>query len=344
MKRFSLFLFYATIAFLLLWQLPWCYNFFAVKSDRAPFTLYSTVIGDFVQMIPEEGKGVKRCDLSGHTYTEAEFDSILPTFYARQLMSDERFPDSIQGVAVTPRQIQRENFTFRSSPSDVNAPCIGLYPLLESLSGRVDLEMPDDVFRITKKGIEFIDMESNSLNVDKSQLFTQAMRNKGFSFPALEISGNPTTRKEYDEGYVLLDAKHQLFHLKQMRGRPYVRLVAGAEKLRLKHLYITEFSNKKTLAFMIDENHGFYVLNAPSYEIKKTGVTRCNPETDDLIILGDMFNWTVKVGTPESVNYYALDASSYALVKQHEERQSSQTMPGLTFTSYLDNYVFPRFE
>ena len=47
MRRFSTILLYVTIAFLLLWQLPWCYNFFVVKPEKTPFTLYSFVIGDF---------------------------------------------------------------------------------------------------------------------------------------------------------------------------------------------------------------------------------------------------------------------------------------------------------
>ena len=45
MRRFSTILLYVTIAFLLLWQLPWCYNFFVVKPEKTPFTLYSFVIG-----------------------------------------------------------------------------------------------------------------------------------------------------------------------------------------------------------------------------------------------------------------------------------------------------------
>ena len=56
MKRFSTLLLYVTIAFLLLWQLPWCYNFFVVKPEKTPFTLYSFVIGDFALMGQEEGK------------------------------------------------------------------------------------------------------------------------------------------------------------------------------------------------------------------------------------------------------------------------------------------------
>lgn len=51
------------------------------------------------------------------------------------------------------------------------------------------------------------------------------MTKKNFRFPAIEIVGNPTVKKEYDEGYLLLDADRRLFHLKQVKGRPYVRAI-----------------------------------------------------------------------------------------------------------------------
>lgn len=344
MKRFSTLLLYATIAFLLLWQLPWCYNFFFVKPEKTPFTLYSFVIGDFVQMGQEEGKGAIRRDLAGNTYSETAFDSILPMFYFRQLISDERFPDTINGVAVTPKMVQTENFNFRSVPSDINAPVIGLYPLLESMSGRVDLKMPDDVFRITPQGIEFIDMASNSVKTNKSIQFTETMTKKGFRFPATEIAGNPTVKKEYDEGYLLLDADRRLFHLKQVKGRPYVRSIELPEELTPKHLYLTEFRNKKTLAFITDTDNAFYVLQNRTYEIVKTGVPAFNPEKDALTIIGNMFDWTVRVTTVDADNYYALDANDYSLIKKLENKSDAPSMPGITFTSYTDKYVMPRFE
>ena len=106
MKRFSQILLYVTIVLLLVWQLPWCYNFFTSKPEKTPFTLYSFVIDDFAMMGQEGDKGMVRRDLSGNTYTQAQFDSILPMFYVRQLMADERFPDTINGVPVTPRLVQ----------------------------------------------------------------------------------------------------------------------------------------------------------------------------------------------------------------------------------------------
>lgn len=191
MRRFSTLLLYVTIAFLLLWQLPWCYNFFVVKPEKTPFTLYSFVIGDFALMGQEDGKGTVRRDLAGNIYSEAAFDSILPMFYFRQLMSDERFPDTIKGIAVTPKLVQTENFNFRSVPSDINAPSIGLYPLLESMSGRVDLKMPDDVFRITSQGIDFIDMATNSVKADKKPSVHGSHEQKRLSLPRYEDSRKP---------------------------------------------------------------------------------------------------------------------------------------------------------
>ena len=212
------------------------------------------------------------------------------------------------------------------------------------MSGRVDLKMPDDVFRITSKGIEFIDMATNSVKEDKSLQFTEAMTKKDFRFPATEIVGNPTVKKEYDEGYLLLDADRRLFHLKQVKGRPYVRAITLPEGLTLEHLYLTEFRNKKTLAFMTDVNNAFYVLQSRTYEVVKTGIPVFNPETDALTIIGNMFDWTVRVTTPTSDNYYALNADDYSLIKKLENASSTHSMPGITFTSYTDKYVMPRFE
>ncbi|MBR8720495.1 hypothetical protein IX307_001662 [Bacteroides pyogenes] len=344
MKHFSTLLLFLTVCFLLLWQLPWCYNFFAAKPGKTPFTLYSTVIGDFAMIGHEEEKGMIRRDLAGGVYTQAQFDSILPMFYLRQLVADDRFPDSIHGVAVTPKEVQMENITFRSVPSEVNAPVIGLYPLLESLSGRVDLKMPDDIFRITGKGIEFIDMASNSVNVSKSLRFTEAMKKKGFHFPARAIAGNPTVKKEYDEGYLVLDADSRLFHLKQVKGRPFVRAVNLPEGVELKHLYVTEFRNKKVLGLLSGADHSLYVLNNRTYEVVKVGVSSFNPESDELTLLGNMFDWTIRISTPREDCYYAVDANDYTLIKSFVRSRSRNSIPGLTFTSYKDKWVYPRFE
>ena len=295
-----------TVFVLLLWLLPWAYNFAFYKPERTPFTLWSCVVGDFA-VVDFVGDGIVRRDRGGRTYTDREFDSILPTFYARQLLNDERFPDSLCGVAVTPRLLQSENFMFRSTPAEINKPRTGLY----------------DVFRITSSGIEFVVMATNRIDRGKSDRFTEAMTRKGFRFPALAVAGNPSTRKEYDEGYLLLDASWQLFHLKQVKGRPYVRAID----------------------LLTDTENGFHVLSKPSYEIVRVGIPGWNPESESLTVIGNMFDWTVRVTGAGADRYYAVDARrEYRLIDSMVYGSERTPLPGLVFTSYDDGYVKPRFE
>lgn len=344
MLRFSKIIFWAIAAILLLWQLPWCYNFVTVKADRTPFTLYSTVTGDFAMLRADADRGLLREDRYGNVYTEEQFDSILPAFYLRQLVTDERFPDSIAGVAVTPRQIQAANFTFRLSPAAIASPQIGLYPLLESMSGRVDLKMPEDVFRITDSGIEFVRMKENAVDGPKSRRFTEAMERKGFRFPATDISGNPTARKEYDEGYVILDADRKLFHLKQVKGRPYCRAIALPEGMTPDKVFITEFTDRSMLAFIADTEHKLWVVRKPSYDIVRVGIPSYDPYDESIMIIGNMFDWTVKITDRDTDRYYAIDAQDLSLLDTLSYRSEGRPLTGLRFTSSYDRYVFPRFE
>lgn len=342
MKRFSQLFLIFTVALLLIWQIPWWYNFFAARPAKIPFALYSTVAGEFLSFEQMQDKKSSLRDRSGRIYTQEQADTLLPFFYMRQLIADERFPDKIKGITVTPRDVQNSNFSFRIAPSDLNAPKIGLYPLLESMSGRVELSMPDDVFRITPRGIEFVRVESNTIDTEKSMEFTRAMNSKGFAFPAREISGNPTTRKEYDEGYLLLDAEGKLFHLKQMRGRPYVRPIPLPEGFVALRIFLTEFKSRGTLGFVTDIRGKFHVIDRKNYTVRETGIPAYRPGSESLSIIGNMFDWTVCIRKPEAVAYYALDAEDYSLVDSIRFPLRSIALPGLSFTSTSDKYVRPR--
>ena len=331
------------IVLLLLWQIPSIYNFFAVKLTDTPFTLYSSVVGKFAILQHSEDKKMTYKDHTGGEYTEDQFDSILPTFYYRQLITDGRFPDSICGRAVTPRDIQISNFNMRISPLDLNVPKIGVQQLLESMSGRVDLTLPDDVFRITDSGMEFVKMATNEIDDEKSRRFTEMMSSKGFVFPAYRMSGNPTDRKEYDEGYVMLDANRKLFHIKQTVGRAYVRAIELPKGLVVEHLFITEFPSRKWLCFMTDVEGNFWVVERDSYAVKQTEIPQFNPEAESMLIIGNMFDWTVRVNRANEQCYYAINADDYTLIDSLTYSTPNKTMPGLKFTTTKDKFVKPRF-
>ncbi len=243
------------------------------------------------------------------------------------------------------RLLQSENFMFRSALSEIVKPHTGLYPLLESMSGRVDLEMPDGVFRIAPSGIEFVVMATNRIDREKSDRFTEAMIRKGLRFPALAVAGNPSARKEYDEGYLLLDVSRQLFHLKQVKGPSLCSCDRTAEGMQAEHLFVTEFPARRTLGFLTDAKNGFYALLKPSYEIVRVGIPSWNPECESLTVIGNLFDWTLRVTGCEADRYYAVDArQGYRLLDSMIYESHSAPLPGLAFTSYDDGYVKPRFE
>ena len=342
MIRFSKLFLYVTVAILLVWQLPWCYAFLTLKPAKTPFTMYSSVLGDFIITQLDENKQLHRYDTQGNTYTQQQVDSLLPALYLRQLTADERFPDTICGRAVSPKDIQQTNFTFKSVPSAINAPQTGIYFLMESMSKRVDLKMPEDAFRFTHKGIEFIRMETNTVDEAKSKGFTDVLVEKGFTFPARYASGNPTTRKDYDEGYLILDAKQQLFHLKCTKGRPYVKALPLPAGVVPEYVFITEFRSRLTLGYLVDSNHHFYIINSDG-SIIRSELPSFDPAKDELTIFGNMFDWTVKISTHKDECFYALDAKDYTLIKEHVYKDIHRSIPGLSFTSPDDKFVKPRF-
>ena len=56
MIRFSKIFFYITVAVLLVWQLPWCYAFLTLKPVKTPFTMYSSVLGDWQYIYTTAGR------------------------------------------------------------------------------------------------------------------------------------------------------------------------------------------------------------------------------------------------------------------------------------------------
>lgn len=344
MLRISKIILYAFVAVLLLWELPWLYAFLSSKAANRPTVIYSHVLRDFVITRLDELTGTMvRTDAAGHTYTRKQVDSLLPTVYFRQLANDSRFPDSIAGCAVSPRMLQQNNFTFRSSPDNLNRPTLGLYYLFESNSGRVELEMPKDVFRITRSGIEFVTAETNTVDTEKSRRFTAKMREKGFVFPARFVAGNPTPRKDYDEGCMLIDSEGRLFHLKQIMGQPYVRLVQLPDSVEPQTAFVTEYPGRRTLALIADARNQLYAIGSGNYSLTRVGIPSWNPRTESLTIIGNLFDWTIHVFSEHRNDYYAVSADNLELLKTMALPVEDQTYWGLHFKSSTDKYVMPRF-
>lgn len=344
MKRIATILLYITVALLIIWQIPWWYNYLRADASREPFTIYSQLLGDFIITDHDEGTMTYRSGQGGQ-YSREEVDSLLPTFYYRQLLTDGRLPDTLYGEAVTPQLIQQGAVTFRCSPRTLAAPAVALYPLLESASRRVKLEMPEDLFRITGQAIEFVDMKSNQTDKAKSALYTKLFQEKGFAFPAQRIAGNATAQKEYDNGYLLIDQGGKLFHLKQMAGKPYLRAIDLPEGVEAAEAFVWELPSRRHIGLISTRDHQLYLIEREGYRPCRLGIPSWDPHREDLTIIGnDLDSYTLKVSTADATSYYALDATDYTLLNTLQVDHPERTIPGLHFTSRLDSWVKPRLD
>ena len=291
------------------------------KPHRSPFVMYSCINNDYL-ILRTDGKTVRE-DTKGNTYTREEYEQKLPLMYVRQLLISETMPDTINGVAMDMHELSRAKSFYRFKPEGMITPSPKLYPLFEAESGRAQLEMPEDFFRITWR-IDFINSNTNKIDEEKSQLFSAALFQKGFKFPAKQIAGIPTTRKSCDEGYLIVDSVNKLFHLKMMEGLPYVYAVDLPENLTFKHISCVDNKDKRDYAYLFSENNEIYVLTQDEYELIKLPVSDFQAETCELKIYADLFNINIIIEDDSHLKVITLDYNSYEVVDTYNEDWKSR--------------------
>ena len=313
MKRL-IYIIIALALVVLAWLLPAFYELVSPRTDKTPFVVYSCLDSTFIKMEVQD-KQVHYIDFRGQEFSKAEADSLLPLFAFRQLVAEGRLPDSLYGVALTPKLIQQNSFHFKTSPKQLNKPAVGLYTMLESASGRIDLQLPPDVFRLTDEGLEFIDCETNTVNKAKSLSFSRELTKHGFTFPVQLIWGNGTTRKDYDNGFLLTDANNRLFQLKMVKGTPWVREIKN-EEFKIKNfiqVFTLEPANRQLIGLVVDEANQLYAVRSNG-ELAHIGIDAYDPQAMQITITGDLFHWTITEYTATDSRYYAVDANTFEQV------------------------------
>ena len=277
---------------------PMLYEYATAESSGIPFTLYSSVENDFVKIDFDDKDNITYQSVGGKIFTEHEFDSILPYFYYRQLSADGRQLPHNMSV----QQINNTNFFFTSHPDNIKHRRPELYSLLEANPKRLDFEMPPDVFRITRNAIEFTDIKTNKINIEKSKMYTDAMYDAGFTFPAKLVAGNTNVRKEYDNGFLVLDDNSQLFNLKMIDDKPFVQKID--HNINIRNMFVTEFPSRRTLAFVCDKDNRFHILTSELEWIMTPFVF--DELSQHMTLIGNAEDMTVVIDGEQQRDIYAV--------------------------------------
>ena len=333
------------------WGIPSLVKKATISPDNYPFVYYSSMLKQLC-LIDYKNKEFPMTDIDGNTYSVAQFDSLMPLLNFRQLMTNGTLPDSIDGHEITPQKLRIKNVVYKFTPSDIQTPDIGLYIMYESMPKRVGLKSPGDVFRIKDK-IEFIDIETNTTNHEKSKHFQEAMLKEDFTFPAQWCVGDMNPRKPYDEGYFILDAKNLLFHVKMVNNRPFVRNTGVGEQIDIERLFTASPADKRFYGFILDKFGQTYIVgnNEGKYLLQALDVPTINSKEDELTIMGNLLYWTVSITTPSEKSAFGLEANSLERLDEillDRKENKWDVVSRFLFPFYIDlkikqsDYIQPR--
>ena len=335
-----------------MWGLPALVKKITYSPEKYPFVYYSSML-EKLCFIDYKNKEFPMTDVEGNVYNTAQFDSLMPMLNYRQLMADGLLPDTIKGHAVTPQLLRVKSVVYKYNPRDFDSPHLGLNVLFEAMPTRVGLKQPDDVFRI-KNNVEFIDAETNSVNIEKSERFQNELLKRGYQFPTKWAVGNPNVRKPYDEGYFCFDNNGDLYHIKMVNNRPFVRNTKLSDNINIAEFAIHEVSDKRYYGYLFSKEGDVYIVEGVEggYNPVKLDIPQLDLKKDEFSIMGNLFYWNIAVTNEEGRSYYVLDASDLKCVDKHYIASSGSKWDVvskwmfpyyLTFQSSHSNYVKPYF-
>ncbi|MCE1200278.1 MAG: DUF4857 domain-containing protein [Marinilabiliales bacterium] len=314
------------------WLLPQGYWMVFGKPIPTPFIRYSCLEKTFLVM--RQGTPPVRKDIDGKNYTREGFEQALPTVYFMQLATAGTLPDSLLGKEVNVRILKRSSSVYKYQLAAMCGPQPTCFPLFESASGRANLEMPDDFFTLGNR-MEFIRCNDNQVDEEKSRRFGDALLSKGFAFPARIIAGLPLLKKSCDEGYLITDAKDQLFHLKMEKGQPYVRKVALPPNTVFKWIECVDFPDKKYYACLITRSNEICLLLQDTYEFVKLPVSGFIPEKEEMRLFSDLFHYTVQIEGEHDMRLTVLDNAFQPVSRYAESWQDKYQRPEGTLYKWL---------
>ena len=357
MKKSYIVILVALSVIVLSWFLPWLYSIIFPVGVSDPFIAYSPVSRQMIvsETGQEKNPAIYALDAEGKRipglYSKEQRDSLLPQIYFTQLMAREQMPDSIDGIELTVPALKHGQWVFTSLPRDINKVQPEVYLMMESMPARIDLEDPKEVFRFRNGRVEFIDMETNGIVEGRTRRFTDIFTERDFRLPVRSASANVTSRKPYDEGYLMVDDRGDIFHLKMQAGRPYMMKIRKPDSIDAQHVFIMENVDTRHLGLMTDANDNLYVIEREGYRICPLAVGKVDPTKDRISVVKNMFNWVVKISNSDGARWTVLDSDDYSKLADYNISYShsvSQVIASyifpfeLSFTAISDCYAFTR--
>jgi len=247
-------------------------------------------------------------DEHGATFDRQTFETQIPFIYYRNMDLWGLLPLEIDGRTFDKAAMRDSRQVFELKPREITgrSPAIPVYPLLESNPGQARLRFPEDVFRMTADRMEFLNVDTNRIDPDRTALFTTALTARGFTFPARLVAGKPTILKPFDEGYLIVDATGAVFHVKRVDGRPDVVRTSIPADLGIRHIKVMENERRQILGMVLTEDDRLFLLRAADYGLIPLPTEGYAPDRMDYKLLINPVHPTAVYGDETQVRGVAM--------------------------------------
>ncbi len=300
--------------------IPQYYTKIFSERVNTPLIFYSEVLQDFILRTVDKSFNIRHFDSNGDNYTKKEYSSLLPMLFSRELKIWDKYPTDIHGKKIPVDVAIRESQFLSIYPKSIDKSerMINLYPLFDASGEYTTIQMPPDLFRINNK-MEFIDATTNKINDNKSTLHTELLVDAGFKFPAKIIAGNPTTRKQYDFGYFILDSANNLYHLFSIKDKSFIRNTGVKIDENIIYITVEENRNLPNYGLIVTDNGSVYSLLKDKYRLDKISLGAYDPYNDDLKYYLNPLIVSIKIITDHNENMYISDRSGNSLASYFYE-------------------------
>ena len=262
-------------------------------------------------------------DQNGNWFTRVAYEKQLPFIYYKNMEIWGLLPLKLEGLELNKKTIKENRQVMELKPGNIgdHRPQIALWPLLESNPKQARLVFPEDRFRITNQAIQFINVDTNTIDKELTELFSKALKAEGFVFPARSVNGKFTILKPFDEGVFIVDAKYQVFHLKRRDKKPVVIKTAIDPALKTRFLKISENKLRKYYGLLLAGNGSLHLLTYDNYHLIKLPIDDYDPDHMDFKLIINPLYHTAIYSDETTIRAVAMNLDSQPIAR-HAHRMS----------------------
>lgn len=351
MKRVAYFSCFLVAIFAFAYLFPLGFDFFLTKPLDKTHLFYSAPLKEFVftEDLHNNKNGAKSEDhhdsiiyesQSGRKMTRLEFEKALPFIYYRNAELRGELPLNLQGKSITKEAIEKERRVLEVLSKDLyfKNPNNAVYPIFERKNTQVAITFLNQRFMLKDDAIVFINSDTNSKMEQKSKIYTEALQNSGFKFPAKLVSGNFTNFKPYDAGVFLSDSKGDLFVLSLSKDAPEIKTLKRFTKGEIIHIMLAESKQKRFLGIAISDTNALFLIAENTLEFIPLTLQNFDANTMDLKVVIDPLNILVVYSDEKMLYASVFDRENFTLLSTFS-KQMSRSYANIQST--IKSIVFP---